>query len=461
MTRRDARSRRPAARPTGRATARPAARPTTRPTARSIALDVIRRVTDEGAYSNLTLARTLERALLSQRDASFATELVYGTLRRLVTIDHELAPLVERPLETAPKGARAALRLGAYQLRYLRVPAHAAVSETVALVDQRHRGFVNAVLRRLATVAPSVPEGPGDLEVSIRTGLAEWAVRELRRVLSSDDETEEAAAALAERAPLAIRANTCRSTVDELERAFAAAGVRSERGRVHPDSLVVESGAATALPGFEEGWFAVQDQASSFVVRALDPQPGDRVLDVCAGPGGKTGHLACLIGDAGRSVAADVSPSRLELVRGNVARLGLQTALVVQDGRRPAIRGGFDRVLVDAPCSGIGSARRRPELLWRARKDELSSLARLQVGVATAAAGLLRPGGRLVYSVCTFPRAETDAACDAILRRVPELEPVEIAGPDGPADRVRLWPHRHGCDAMFVAAFRRRETAPG
>jgi 16S rRNA (cytosine967-C5)-methyltransferase len=182
---------------------------------------------------------------------------------------------------------------------------------------------------------------------------------------------------------------------------------------------------------------------------------------VCAGPGGKTGHLACLIGDAGRSVAADVSLSRLELVRGNVARLGLQTALVVQDGRRPAIRGGFDRVLVDAPCSGIGSARRRPELLWRARKDELSSLARLQVGVATAAAGLLRAGGRLVYSVCTFPRAETDAACDAILRRVPELEPVEIPGPDGPADRVRLWPHRHGCDAMFVAAFRRRETAPG
>ena len=422
---------------------------------------MIRRVTDEGAYSNLTLARTLERARLSQRDASFATELVYGTLRRLVPIDHELAPLLERPLDTSPKGARAALRLGAYQLRYLRVPAHAAVSETVALVDQRHRGFVNAVLRRFANVASSIHDGQDDLDVSIRTGLAEWAVRELRRVLPSDHEIEQTAAALAERASLTIRANTCRSSVDELERALAAASVRCERGRVHPDSLVVESGAPTGLPGFEQGWFAVQDQASSFVVRALDPQPGDRVLDVCAGPGGKTGHMACLIGEAGRSVAADVSPSRLELVRGNVERLGVRTALVVQDGRRPAIRGGFDRVLVDAPCSGIGSARRRPELLWRARKDELSGLARLQVGIATAAAGLLRAGGRLVYSVCTFPRAETDAACDAILRRVPELEPVAIAGPDGPADRVRLWPHRHGCDAMFVAAFRRRGSAPG
>ena len=419
---------------------------------------MIRRVTDEGAYSNLTLARTLERAQLSERDAAFATELVYGTLRRLVPIDHVLTPLLQRPLDTAPKAARAALRLGAYQLVYLRVPAHAAVSETVALAGPRHRGFVNAVLRRVATATPDRPEGSGDLEVSLRTGLAEWAVRELRRVATSDGETEETAAALAERAELTVRANTCATTIDALERAFVDAGVRCERGRVHPGSLVVDSGSPSALPGFAQGWFAVQDQASSFVVRALDPRPGDRVLDVCAGPGGKTGHLACLIGDEGRSVAADVSLPRLELVRANLVRLGVGTQLVVQDGRRPALREGFDRVLVDAPCSGIGSARRRPELLWRARKEELSGLARLQVGIATAAAALVRPGGRLVYSVCTFPRAETDAACDAILRRAPDLEPIEMAGPDGPAERVRLWPHRHGCDAMFVAGFRRRAT---
>lgn len=428
------------------------------PSARSVALDVIRRVTDEGAYSNLTLARTLARAGLSERDAAFATELVYGTLRRLIPIDHALAPLLERPIDTAPKGGRAALRLGAYQLRYLRVPAHAAVSETVALVDQRHRGFVNAVLRRSATLEPQESEGASDQAVSLRTGLAEWAVRELRRVVGSDEETELAAAALAERALLTIRANTCRTTVDELERELGAAGIQTERGTVHPDSLVVASGSPAALPGFDEGRFAVQDQASSFVVRALDPQPGDRVLDVCAGPGGKTGHLACLVGPKGRVVAADVSPARLELVRATIQRLGLSAELLVQDGRRPAVREGFDRILVDAPCSGIGSARRRPELLWRARKDELAGLARLQVGIATAAAGLLRPGGLLVYSVCTFPRAETDAACDAIVRRAPQLEPVEIAGPDGPAERIRLWPHRHGCDAMFVAAFRGRAT---
>ena len=428
-----------------------------RATSRSVALDVVRRVTDEGAYANLAMSRTLARAGLDERDAAFATELAYGTLRRLVPIDHMLAPLLERPLETAPKPARAALRLGAYQLRYTRVPPHAAVSETVALADQRHRGFVNAVLRRLAAAPPLDVPGTGDADVSFRTGLAEWGVRELRRVVG-DDEVEEAAAALAEPAGLSIRANTCATSAEELERALAGAGLRAERGRVHPETLIVDHGSPRTLPGYEEGWFAVQDQASAFVISALDPQPGERVLDVCAAPGGKAAHAACLVGSTGSVFAADVSPPRLGLVGRNAERLRVGVRILAQDGRRPALRGGFDRVLVDAPCSGIGSARRRPELLWRARKDELSGLARLQVGIATAAADLVKPGGRLVYSVCTFPRAETDAACDAILRRVPGLEPVAIEGPDGPAERVRLWPHRHGCDAMFVAGFRRGTT---
>jgi 16S rRNA (cytosine967-C5)-methyltransferase len=422
--------------------------------AREVAFDVVRRVTDEGAYSNLTLRRTLERARLGERDAAFASELAYGTLRRLVTIDHALAPLLERPLDTAPKPARAALRLGAYQLMYLRVPPHAAVSESVALVDPRQRGFVNAVLRRLASRAIAPVGGSTDHAIALRTGLAAWAVRELQRLLG--DEAEEAAAALAERGPTTLRVNTCRASIQEVRSVLADAGVHAESGTIHPDSLVLDTGAPSRLPGFAEGSFTVQDQASSFVVRALDPRPGERILDVCSAPGGKTGHLACLVGEEGEVVAADASPTRLGLVRETLARLGVRARLLVQDGRRPALRAGFDAVLVDAPCSGIGSARRRPELLWRTRRDELSGLARLQVGIATAAAGLLGPGGRLVYSACTFPRAETDAACDAILRRAGELEPLTLEGPDGSSERIRLWPHRHGCDAMFVAGFRRR-----
>jgi 16S rRNA (cytosine967-C5)-methyltransferase len=416
-----------------------------------VALDVVMRVTDEGAYSNLALRRTLERAGLSERDASFASELVYGTLRRLVPIDDALAPLLDRPLETAPKPARAALRLGAYQLLYLRVPSHAAVAETVSLVGQRQRGFVNAVLRRLSSAEPRGTEGATVEAIALRTGLSAWAIRELERLLG--EEAEAAAAALAQRASTTLRVNTCRSSLAELQGDLAAAGVSSSRGRIHDGSLLVEAGAPARLPGFAEGRFVVQDEASSFVVGALDPKPGERILDVCAGPGGKAAHLACLLGQDGTVVAADVSTSRLGLVRETLDRLGLQAALLVQDGRRPALREVFDAVLVDAPCSGMGSARRRPELLWRVGKDELSGLARLQVGIATAAAGLLRPGGRLIYSVCTVPRAETDAACDALLRRRPELLPLALEGPDGPAERLRLWPHRHGCDAMFVAGF--------
>jgi 16S rRNA (cytosine967-C5)-methyltransferase len=428
-------------------------------TARSVALDVIRRVIDEGAYSNLALARTIARAGLSERDASLATELAYGTIRKKIPIEYALAPLLERPLDTAPKEARALLRLGAYQILFTRIPDHAAVSETVGLSGPRHRGFVNAVLRRLVREGVRWPEGDGDEELAVRTGLAAWAIRELRLLLG--DEAEAAARALGEHGTTTLRTNTCRTSVDELERALVEAGIETERGALHEESLNVRAGAPTSFPGFAQGWFAVQDQASSFVVRAFDPQPGERVLDACAGPGGKAAHIACLLEPNGTLVAADPSVARAGLVRSTLDRTGVRGHVVVQDARQPAVLGAFDRILVDAPCSGIGAARRRPELLWRVQRDELSALARLQVGIVTGVAGLLRPGGLLLYSVCTFPRAETEAACDAILRHRADLEPADLPGPEGSAPRIRLWPHRHGCDAMFVAGFRRRESARG
>jgi 16S rRNA (cytosine967-C5)-methyltransferase len=313
---------------------------------------------------------------------------------------------------------------------------------------------VNAVLRKLARHRPPLPQGEGDEDVSVRTGMSAWAVGELRRLLGIEAET--AAAALAERADLCLRANTCTRSAADLEQDLLDAGLHPRRGTLHPDTLLLEGGEPARLPGFAQGAFAVQDQASAFVVSALDPQPGERVLDVCAGPGGKLAHIACLVGPQGLAVGGDLHPQRAALVAETVGRLGVAAKVLAMDARAPAVRGGFDRVLVDAPCSGLGSARRRPELLWRAERSELSGLARLQVSIAAAAAELVRPGGVLVYSVCTFPRAETDAACDALLGKRADLEPVPIAGPDGPSERVRVWPHVHGSDAMFAAAFRRK-----
>ena len=426
------------------------------PSAREVAFEVVRRVTDEGAYSNRVLPAALARSGLDERDRSLATELAYGTLRHVPGLDDAIGARAARPVERMTPGARAALRLGAYQVLHTRIPAHAAVGETVGVVVPRERGFVNAILRRLSKEPPAPPAGNHDRAVSLRTGMAEWAVAELRTLLSPE-EVEPAAVGFGQRAPLTLRVNTCRSTVDEVLGSLRDAGIDAHIGPIHPECLLVPGGDPTSIPGWHEGWFAVQDQASAFVVDTLSPAPGDRVFDACAAPGGKAAFIACRVGDGGRVVAGDLRPERIAPIAAVLARLGRRADLLAHDATRPAVRGPFDRVLVDAPCTGIGSARRRPELLWRGRRDELSRLARLQVAIAAAGADLLRPGGRLVYSVCTFPRAETDAACDAIVRHRPDLVPIETPGPAGapPAPRHRLWPHRHGTDGMFVAAFER------
>lgn len=424
------------------------------PSARTVALRALRRVTESGAYSNLTLAAELRRSTLDSRDRQLAADLLYGTLRRKLQLDRAIAAASARPLEAIDAEALAILRLGAYQVLFSRIPAHAAVSESVGLADGHHRGFVNAVLRNIARTSPEEPAGEDDEGISARTGLVEWAVAELRRVLPAE-EVEPAAVALASRTDLSIRTNTCRASVNGLEERVNAAGFTTRRGMHRDDVLRVGSAMPSRLPGFDEGWFVVQDEASVLVAAAVDPGPGERILDACAGPGGKTTYLACHAGPSAPVVAADAHPRRARLVRQVVARLGTPARVLVQDARRPAIAGPFDAVLVDAPCSGLGATRRRPELLWRPRRESLARLARLQVDILLGVADLVRPEGRLVYSVCTFPRAETDAAVRAFLAKRPDFEPLSVPGPGGSAPSHRLWPHRHDTDAMFYAGFRR------
>jgi 16S rRNA (cytosine967-C5)-methyltransferase len=424
------------------------------PTARSVALELVGRVIDDGAYSNRLMPALLGRSGLDARDRAFATELGFGTLRRVLVLDAWIEQAANRPIDrVTPPEARHALRLGAYQLT-VGVAPHAAVSATVDLVSGRARGFVNAVLRRLAATQPEVPGGGGADAIAKRTGMRTWAVDELVRLVGG--EAEPAAAALASRAPLTIRVVGGPTAVPAVREQLEAAGVTTVPGAVHAGCLVIDDGGdPRALPGFAEGRWTVQDQASAFVVAALDPQAGERVYDACAAPGGKSLFAAELVGVDGAVLAADVSPRRVGLIAEAAARLGRPQRLLAQDATRPAVIGPFDRVLIDAPCSGLGSARRRPELLWRVPKERVSALAARQLAIASTAETALAPGGRLVYAVCTFTRGETDAVCDALLRARPALRPVLTDGPDGPAERHRLWTHRHGCDGMFVAAFER------
>lgn len=369
--------------------------------ARRVAVDALVRI-DEGAYANLVLPLLLERSGLDRRDRAFVTELVYGTTRMRRACDWLVDRLVDRPLEPE---VRAVLRLGAYQLAFLGTPPHASVSATVDVAPARARGLVNAVLRRLAREpAPPWPDP------ATRLSYPDWVV--LR--LAADIGADEAQAAL-------------------------------EQMNVAP-------------PVTERADGYVQDAASQQVAAYVGAAAGERVADLCSAPGGKATAMA----SAGPAlvVAADVSPARARLVAENVGRLGLgNVAVVVADAVLPPLRPAvFDRVLLDAPCSGLGVLRRRPDARWRIQPEDVDRLAALQRRLLDGAAALVRPGGVLVYSVCTLTRAETVEVDQWLASAHPELVAVEPPGPPwAPLGRgARLLPQDAGTDGMFTVGLRRR-----
>ena len=433
--------------------------------ARGLALDVLVRV-DGGAYSNLLLASVLRDSSLDARDRAFTTDLVYGTLRHRRTLDAALATALDRPIDALDPPVRAALRLGAYQLA-AGVPPHAAVGETVAATPRRARPLVNAVLRKLATDAPPwpVPGGDDASAIGVRLSYPDWIVERL----VADLGREEALAVLAaanEPAPVALRPHPGRTTATALAEELALLGATAEPGRLGVGAVVVRgAGDLGQVPAVAEGRATPQDEASQAVVAVLDPAPGDVVLDTCAAPGGKATAAAERVGDAGVVVAADVHPGRLRMVRRAAHRLALATVpTVVADGRSLPVRtGACDRVLVDAPCSGLGVLRRRPEARWRIHPEALGELADLQRALLRDAARALRPGGILVYSVCTLTRDETLAVDAWAASELPEL--VALAPPAEPwrgwGRGALLLPHVAGTDGMFVLRLQREPNGRG
>ncbi|HET8621429.1 MAG TPA: transcription antitermination factor NusB [Acidimicrobiales bacterium] len=372
--------------------------------ARAVALDVLDRIDGEGAYANLALPAALDRSGLDVRDRGFATDLVYGTTRMRRACDFLVDRFLARPVE--PR-VRNALRLGAYQLVFAGVAPHAAVGETVAVAPRKARGLVNAVLRRVAETPVNWPDD------ATRLSVPDW----LAELLAADLGPGDAAAALA---------------------AMNEPATVAER----PDGYV-------------------QDPASQQVAAAVGVAPGERVLDVCAAPGGKATALAAA---GGWVVAADARPGRAGLVAANAARLRLgdRVAVVAADGTAPPWRpGSFDRVLVDAPCSGLGTLRRRADLRWRVEPEAVERLAVLQGRLLAAAADLVRPGGALVYAVCTLTAAES-IGVDAGLASVrPDVVPADPpGGPWRPWGRgAILLPQAAGTDGMCLFRYTRRVPA--
>ncbi len=422
--------------------------------ARSVAIDALVRI-EGGAFAHLLVPARLRASGLDARDRAFVTHLVHGTVRMQRRLDGMLAPRCHQPLARLEPRVRAALRVGAFQLLD-GVPAHAAVSQTVDATAPRARGLVNAVLRSVASTGPPFPE-PDDL--GERCSVPDWIVEELSRSLDPPG-VASVLAAMNEPAAVTIRANSRVTTPEALEAELTSAGLRVARGRLVAGALVVSgTGDPALLPAVAHGRATPQDQGSQAVVDVLDPQPGERILDVAAAPGGKA-TAAAERSPGGLVVAVDVHRRRLGLVRVAAARLGLpEVRGVVGDGRHLPVRhASFDRVLVDAPCSGLGVLRRRPEARWRIRPEAVDELAALQRALLAEAARAVAPGGRLVYAVCTLTRAETIGVAawafahfDGFVADAPPGPPWEPLGPG-----AILWPDRAGTDGMFVCAWRRR-----
>lgn len=426
---------------------------------RELAFAVMLRVED-GAYSNILLPAMLRDSALDARDRAFATDLVYGTLRRQRALDHLLAIAADRPLEELDAPTRVGLRLGAYQL-VRNVPGHAAVGETVAVVPRRARGYVNAVLRTVTGVGPPWPWPDGDdpAALAVRLSFPDWIVEELVVRYGADD-----ARATLERGneppPVAMRVNPERATVDEVADELRAAGAEVSRGALTDGALLTRGvGDPARLTAVAGGRATPQDEASQAVVAMLDPGSGETVVDVAAAPGGKATAIGERVGERGRVVAGDVHPRRIGLVTRARNRLGLQNVFpVVADGRAPAVRPGCtDRVLVDAPCSGLGVLRRRAELRWRIRRDELPRLVELQRDLLRAAAGVVKPGGVVVYSVCTLTGDETTGVDAWAEHELPQLVADSPPGaPWRPLGRGALvLPHDADTDGMYVLRLRR------
>ncbi|MGU3499001.1 RsmB/NOP family class I SAM-dependent RNA methyltransferase [Mycobacterium sp. C31M] len=439
--------------------------------ARRAAFDTLRAVTERDAYANLTLPALLRERGISGRDAAFATELAYGTCRVRGLLDAVISSASGRPIDRIDPVLLDLLRLGAYQLLRTRVDAHAAVDTTVEQAgiefDSVRAGFVNGVLRKIAGqdeaawVAELAPPAGSDPvgHAAFVHAHPRWvaqafvdalgaAAGELGALLQSDDE----------RPVVHLVARPGVLTAAEL-----AEQADGTVGRYSPYAVYLPGGDPGDIAAVRDGAALVQDEGSQLVARALTlatvegPDDG-RWLDLCSGPGGKTALIAALVPSSGRVTAVEPAPHRADFVETNTA--GLPVEVLRVDGRETGLEpGSFDRVLVDAPCTGLGALRRRPEARWRRQPGDVPALGRLQRELLGSAIGLTRPGGVVLYATCSPHLAETVGVIADALRRHPvtaldtrEFFPgVDQLG-DGPY--VQLWPHRHGTDAMFAAALR-------
>jgi len=436
--------------------------------ARAAALKVLNRVEGGDAYADIALDAGLEG--LSGPDTGLTTELVYGVLRWKIRLDYTIDLFSAIRSKKIEHRVLNALRIGAYQLLFLtRVPSRAAINESVELVkpDKRKAGFVNAVLRKIASEKERIalPDPDKDIirHITIACSHPEWIVRRWAARYGTA-ETIELCRAGQEVPPRTVRVNTLSTSRQRLIEELKESGYDVEETRYSPDGIEVRGGGALAA---KDPRYYIQDEASQLVSLLLSPMPGESLLDACSAPGGKTTHLAQLMGNRGAIYALDKHEARVRTVAETAARLGagiIKTFTFDAAGSLDFLeKGSLDAILCDAPCSGLGVLRRAPDARYRRKEEDIAGLQAIQSRILDNLAGYLKKGGRLVYSTCTFEPEETEGVVSRFLKKHPDfsLEDVSKYLPQSCSELVdkdgflRTFPHRHGMDGFFAARMRK------
>ena len=427
--------------------------------ARELALRLLTELEERGGFSNLLLSdKVLKEA---GADASFLTALFYGTVERRLTLDYLLSTFAARDVSTVSPTARRILHLGLYQIFFMNIPRHAAVSETVSLSHLKsERGFVNAVLRAAAGAEemPLPPRSRTAKHLSVKHSLPLDTVKRFLALLG-EEETEALLTYYNMTLPLTLRAID-RETRDMLLSHFKDAGIKAEPTLYAPCGIrVLSSVPVTSLYGFHEGLFFVQDEASQIATEALAPRAGDTVIDVCACPGGKTFGAALSAQKKGSFYAFDIHKSKLSLIESGASRLGISVTVAECDATVgcDGLLGKADRVICDVPCSGLGVLGKKPDLRYRPIEDALPPL---QYSIMCRAAAYLKKGGVMVYSTCTLLKEENEDNVARFLAEHTDFcaedfsvgEGKSVASKDGV---LTLWPQRHGCDGFFIARLKK------
>lgn len=433
--------------------------------ARRAAFNILRRVEEEGAYASVLLASGDEE--MRAEDRALCHELVLGVLRWQLWLDSLIEHYSRRRADSLDAPVRRALRIGLYQLRFLsRIPASAVVNESVNLAYlarlRSAASFINAVLRS-ATREPDYnpAEGVADTlkRLAIETSHPVWLIERWTKAFGME-EAGAFARANNEAAPIAFRVVPGRASEDEVLAELRAAGGALQQSEMTPRAWRIEGAGQTLRRLASAGRIYLQDEASQLVAHVLAAQPGERVLDVCAAPGSKTTHVASIAPGVSLIVAGDVHLHRLRTVLESGARQDIENLCAVThdaESTLPFASGSFDRVLVDAPCTGTGTLRRNPEIRWRITDEDIKDLSRRQKRILANAARMVRDGGRLVYSTCSVEREENEDIVNGFLSENAEFKqlPLNItAGLPSAGIAARIWPHKQGADGFFIAAFK-------